>query len=269
LFYSEQEDLLNLNILLRDWENIQEYNFGTHSKSNTSDTTGNLYHHIFREKHISGNILKSFNQCSVTALPYPGKKLAMTNNATASLGDDEFILNVTQFIESIFSPTAVLSNKKKIGGSCVTGNVFLEYCMKWASFFKSLELPTPQSVYVSTAQLQHVNLIRNLEKEFSSILQIEADRHPDGNPNIKIMLEENTKLIVQKFENSKLMGKEEYSVEYKEILVKDIGIKSAKMEEGNVIKLEEAKIRRETEEAERKRQEHLQRVREAEAAARA
>jgi len=241
-----------LNILLRDWENIQEYNFGTHLKSNTSDTTGNLYHHIFREKQISGNILKYFNHCSVTALPHPGKKLAMTNNATASLGDEEFILYVTQYVESIFSPAAILANRKKIGGSCVTGDVFLEYCIKWASYFKSVELPTPHSVYLTTAELQHINLIRNLEHEFLDTVQSEANRCKDGNPTIQQMLKEKTKLVLEKFEKTKVMGKGEFSIEYKQILLKRIGTKSEKLEEENAIKIEEARIRREKEESEKK-----------------
>jgi hypothetical protein len=252
-FFRNELPALNLNILVRDWANKMQYNFGHHDKSSPSDPNKNLYQKYFSLQNNNANarirasILNDFTTVSIDTLPYPGQNLANQVDASPSAGDPVFLQFLKSYIQTHFSPAAIKTNRKRLGGAFATGLEMSELVSRWANYFKSASLPPAKSIFMASAELQHTSAVTDLANQYDRELTVLLASHPDGLANIDDHVLGIRSKIETQFVNLNLLGKTEFHQEYTNILQKKIQSLGKNHIATNNSKLQAAEHRREQE----------------------
>jgi len=116
--------------------------------------------------------------------------------------------------------------------------------------------------------LQHIQVVRSLVREFERLIQTEIElKYPDRYPASSVFLEEKEKYLLDKFEKTNIMGKQECFSKYKEVLAKTLKENLAKINEINTIKINSVSIRTQKARAEASRRNEIIKIQEAREAA--
>jgi hypothetical protein len=230
-----------------------EYDFGHHDKLVPSDFQRNLYHKYFSRQSNNANamvrasILNDFTNVSIDALPYPGQNLANQVDASPSAGDPVFLQFLKSYIQTHFSPVAVRSNRKRLGGTFATGTDLAELVPRWANYFNSTSLPAPRSIFIASAELQHSSGVNSLATEFNKEVTVFLSSHPDGYEDFESGILQIRSKTLKKYLSLKLLGRSEFEDEYSTILKTKIDSSLANHRATNNSKLQAAEHRREQE----------------------
>lgn len=204
----------NLLFLIRDWNNPDEFEFGTEGGEHylkevlkvKSDQKPEL-------KSVRQFISSSFEQINCCLLPYPGKFVARTKNYDGQWAkmDEEFKEELQKIIEHLLQPQNVIL--KKINSKDLKGSEMKEYIDSYFQLFQSDTLPQAQSIYESTIEKQMSILIEKCIDHYKQTVYLSNDLLTEDNLHIIHEMSKNKTLIMYKEE--KKMGNIEHERKFK------------------------------------------------------
>jgi hypothetical protein len=170
--------------LVRDFQWVRDFPLGYHD-----DLTGNdeknykikaLSQHPKRAldaNFIREQISLTFPQIGIYLLPYPGTGLAV--NYTLDNLEPEFSEHVQKFTELTFQPRYLVP--KTIGGQLITATKFKTFVQSWTNLFgRNDGIPTVQSIYDTTAQVQHIIALKDASTYYDTEMKKFFDANTTG-----------------------------------------------------------------------------------------
>lgn len=204
----------NLLILIRDWNNPEEFPFGTEGGDNYLKGVLKIKSNQKPElKSVRQFISKSFEQLDCCLMPYPGKHVARNKNFDGrwKLMDEEFKDELVIIIEKLLKPDNLVI--KKINGKDLTGVELKEYIQSYFKLFSSEALPQALSIYESTIERQMNILISKCLDSYRENIAKNKDYLNQNNLHIFYNLSKSQTLLM--FKDEKKMGNIEHENKYK------------------------------------------------------
>lgn len=220
-FYSEltgQTSFQKLLFLLRDFSFIRDFNFGLHDDYSGAERNFKISRldpspqRADELNFMRRQILSSFKDVGIFALPHPGNQLAVYDAITNL--EPDFIQFTKTFVELIFSHKNLMT--KHVGGVEVTGNDFKFYVRRWAKQFLSSDLPQIKNIMETNIEIQNTIALRNATEFYEGELRKIIYDNPDGVDPVALQLT-NEDLVVRTlnvFSKIRKLGDKETESEY-------------------------------------------------------
>lgn len=211
----------NLTILIRDWENDEEFPFGIDG--------GRQY---FEEevlkikpsqklelKSVRESIRNSFESIECCLLPHPGKHVACRKEYDGrwSKMDEEFKIELKKVIEMLFSENMIL---KKINSQEVTGAEFKNYIIQFFRIFQSGNVPETKSIYEQTVESNLNNLIKKCIDDYK--LTMFRNKELITDETIQTIHQRCKERSLELFNNERKMGTIDHEEKFKYKLDEEI-----------------------------------------------
>lgn len=203
----------NLLFLIRDWNNPDEYEFGTEGGEHYLKEVLKIKSEQKPElKSVRQFILSSFEQVSCCLMPYPGSHVARKKNYDGQwkLMDEEFREELIVIIEKLLGPDNLIL--KKINSKDLKGFEIKEYIESYFKLFQSDTLPQAQSIYESTIDKQMNILISKCLDSYKENIVKNQDLIEEENLHIFHELSKNKTLIM--FKEEKKMGNSDHEKKF-------------------------------------------------------
>lgn len=126
----------NLVFLIRDWSYPYQFDFGFDGGSQFLKKKLELKDSMPEQlQSVRSNIRNCFKEISCFLMPYPGEKVATTENFDGRLSDydQKFLTHLKQFVPSLLKPDKLVP--KEISGRPITGEQLLEYFRVYMKVF--------------------------------------------------------------------------------------------------------------------------------------
>jgi atlastin len=204
----------NLLFLIRDWNNPDEYEFGTGGGEQYLKEVLKIKANQKPElKSLRQFLSSSFDQLYCCLLPYPGKHVARTKDYDGrwKLMDEEFKDELVITIEKLLGPDNLVL--KKINGKDLKGLELKEYIESYFKLFQSDTLPQAQSIYESTIDKQMSILIGKCLDSYKENIVKNQDLLEEGTLHIFHEMSKSKTFIM--FTEEKKMGNNEHERKYK------------------------------------------------------
>lgn len=159
----------NLMFLIRDWNNPDEYPFGSQGGENYLQQVLKVKDGQKDDlKSVREFVSSSFENICCFLMPYPGKAVARDSSYDGrwSKMDDEFLSELKLLIPTLLAPANL--KIKKINDKNLSASEWNEYVQSYFELFKSNQLPAAQSIYESTIEKQMQALIYRCFEEYKS-----------------------------------------------------------------------------------------------------
>lgn len=135
-----------LLFLIRDWPYADETNgYGWTGDQVVDSILAENERQSSEMRELRTRIKSNFNEIRGFLLPYPGAKVARSNQFTGNLKDidAEFLEYVKQLAHDLLAPENLRS--KKVGGQALRGRDFVAYLNTFVKVFNGDSLPEPKS----------------------------------------------------------------------------------------------------------------------------
>ncbi|XP_063906160.1 atlastin-like [Zophobas morio] len=166
---SPEKPFQKLVILVRDWENPFEYDYGFEGGKMLLETVFRKHRESHQEEltSIQETIEENFEQVECFLMPHPGKDVATNPKFDGDFDcvDDEFLGCVETFVETILAPENVIP--KKINGEFVTVQGLLELIKVYGNHFKDGKQLNIKTIYAGTAEAYHQKCLKQAVDQFS------------------------------------------------------------------------------------------------------
>lgn len=208
--------------LIRDWNNPDEFPFGTDGGQKYLDNLLVIKPGQPEElKSVRSFIKSSFDRLSCCLLPYPGKSVARDSSYDGRwrLMEEEFLDELKGVIPKILKDENLVT--RKINNVEMNGKQISEYFEKFIELFKTGSSVQPQSIYETTID----KFMSGIVAQCFDIYKVEANR---GNSSI---VDENgiasvyasaKNAALTAYDSEKKMGTPEHVTNYRNFLIKKI-----------------------------------------------
>jgi hypothetical protein len=198
----------NLLFLIRDWPNVDEYDYGL--------TGGNKYlaqtldfDGIESNKNTRQNLKMACENINAFLLPYPGAIIATSKNQNGSWDAMNVIYkkHLESFIEWTFSPKNLV--KKKFFGEFLNGKDYFNFLINYCESFRSQEHTDVSSFYKSTIENQlSIAVSQSLDYYRSEMAKAESSTSFDEKFETAMAdkNEKTKKIAVEMFEKKEKIG---------------------------------------------------------------
>jgi len=222
---SGQVPFQTLQLLVRDWQYAYEEPYGAKGGQNVL----NKQLAIDEKQHtelqtLRSNLTSCFSDMSCFLLPHPGKHVATNPNFKGDLSqiDEEFIHYLKEFMPLLLSPEHLIV--KVLGGKMVKAKEIITYYKSYMEIFKGNTMPEPKSMLEVTIEVNNLVSLASAKELYNTFMEslCGGDR-PYLNEQV-LELEHNRILetAIQEFDARKKMGGEEFSIKYRDQLLKEL-----------------------------------------------
>ncbi|GMR40180.1 hypothetical protein PMAYCL1PPCAC_10375, partial [Pristionchus mayeri] len=252
----------SLLFLIRDWQNDDEY--GMEAGERLLEEKFKLHSSCapFMQQ-LRKDIKRSFSDMHCFLLPSPGSKIIKGSEGTVTVDDmdEDFREGLCDLIPQIFD---TLITPKNIGRMEITGVDFLSFFEAYAKLFASGDVPEPKTIHDATVEATHQSALKasmefyttEMNRSFSQI----SDRQFFEESKLQSMHSEAMNAAIKTFHDAKKMGN---LPQYLEMLVEQITNKfEERFLKDNQNRITVERVRKDKEEAERKKIETERKARE-------
>lgn len=150
----------NLLFFIRDWNNPDEFDFGTEGGERYLEKVLKIKSDQKAElMSVRQYIAMSFEKLHCCLMPHPGKHVARVKEYDGkwSLMEEDFKDELVKIIEKLLAPKNLVL--KKINGKDLNGSELKEYMKSYFKLFQSDTLPEAKPIYESTIERQMTILV--------------------------------------------------------------------------------------------------------------
>merc|ERR1719244_1575015 len=215
-----------LQFLVRDWQYPYEHPYGAGGGDDVLQKQLLVDEKQHPELQALRRGLKScFSDMSNFLLPHPGRHVATNPKFKGNLKDidEEFIEHIKDFMPSLLSPRNLVV--KAMGGKEVKAKEIVQFYKSYMEIFKGNSMPEPKSMLEVTIEVNNLVSLASAKELYNTFMEslCGGDR-PYLNEQV-LELEHNRILetAIQEFDARKKMGGEEFSIKYRDQLLKELG----------------------------------------------
>nr|XP_039274806.1 atlastin-3-like [Styela clava] len=157
-----------LMFVIRDWQELEDHDYGLDSETDSSGRTGylnDLLSCASKNSELTAvrkYLHKSFNDIQCFFLPHPGLNVAVTRKDRQFKGElkdvaTEFLYHVQVLADLLLNPKHLVP--KKIYGEVITGNSLLNYAISCSKSFSRGNLPEPESMIQNSADVMNLQAL--------------------------------------------------------------------------------------------------------------
>lgn len=204
--------------LLRDWNNPDEFSFGTDGgKKYLDDLLVVKPNHHEELKSVRLFIKSSFDRLSCCLLPYPGKSVARDSNYDGrwSLMDEDFRNELKAVIQELLKPENLVT--KKINNIEMNAEMVNEYFQQYITLFQEGSSVQPQSIYETTIDKFMMAILEKCLIVFKSHVSVNRDSIQDEN-GINHVFVTSKEAAFTIYDTEKKMGSPDHINKYRTIL---------------------------------------------------
>ncbi|CAH1734986.1 unnamed protein product [Chironomus riparius] len=211
----------NLTFLIRDWNNDDEYSYGT--------AGGNKYiKEVLSPNNCNNQELQSvretifecFNKIECCLLPYPGKIVASRKNYDGRWSEmnEEFRSELKTFIEFLLMPDNLII--KQINSIDVNVKDMSQYLKNFFTIFQSTEVPRTSSIYEFTVESHMNSLVKKCVNDYKMTVYRNSDLiTKESMPIIHEKCKEKALVL---YSHEKKMGSSEHDEKFRTELIDEI-----------------------------------------------
>lgn len=161
-----------LMFLVRDWQNPDEFNFGSvggvqYLKDYFSNPVGQEQ----EQKSIRNHINTCYANIDCFLMPFPGNKVSTNRNFGGNLKDidDDFKKLLRSLVPGLLAPENLVV--KKIGGRFVTCAAFLEYFKQYLEIFRGDGIPEPTTLMEANARAHNKSVLSKSKEHYAKCIK--------------------------------------------------------------------------------------------------
>ncbi|KAJ6217508.1 hypothetical protein RDWZM_008665 [Blomia tropicalis] len=221
----DQKPFQKLMFLIRDWSYPYEHPYGFKGGEQLLDKKLELKDMMPEQlQRVRRKIKDCFGEIGCFLMPHPGSRVA-TNpefDGRTEDYDKDFLSHLKNFVPDLLAPNKLIV--KQIGGRAVTGRELLEYFKVYITVFSGDTMPEPKTMFEATAEANNLTAVAIIKDTYVAEMEnICGGAQPFINPtHLEKRHQEIKDECMEKFDNIRKMGGEEFSVSYREKLDEEL-----------------------------------------------
>jgi atlastin len=172
----------NLLFLIRDWQNDEEFQLGTHGgKQYIQEVLEIKPNHKEELKQVREYLPSIFEQINCCLMPHPGLSVIRNKKFTGEWQamDETFKAELTNVIQTLLSSTSLVP--KKINGKTLTGAELKNHLILYFESFRSDDLPQPKTLVEGMVEMLMNSLIDKCVESYKQVISENRDKFEEGN----------------------------------------------------------------------------------------
>ena len=206
--------------LLRDWNNPDDFAFGTEGgKKYLDDLLVVKPNHPDELKSVRNHIRESFERLSCCLLPYPGKNVARNSNYDGRwmLMEEEFLEELKATIPKLLKPENLVT--KKINNVEMNAQQVNDFYQQYITMFKSTNSVQPHSLYETTIDKFMMVIVNKCYEIYKN--HVNGGKNSVGDENgINHVYNTSREAAYATYDAERKMGTNEHVNKYRNILTK-------------------------------------------------